>query len=393
MKKNVILNLLFLLISAQIFAQTSPLVLVSAQSELTYKGQSGKKVNIGPGALLALNGSVKIKGKLPVVLLCNEGFNILPEGKTDLSKICGGNTSFKSTGIDGAFANAILASTELAYLNRDQVNEWSMVRDPKNAAGDGWGVGDKGGWGVGDKGGWGVGDKGGWGVGDKGGWGVGDKGGWGVGDKGGWGVGDKGGWGVGDKGGWGVGDKGGWGVGDKGGWGGNGNFIHLIMPIGKLNGKMIRFSWSQPSGPKKYLLRVMDQNGLVVDSATVMDTFINLDLTKRPLVAGTRYSWNVTTVEGEMVKSNELPFEWAPGDPKKAIQSKMSRSKIYYKLDASAKAMMEAVAYEEQSMWYHAADTYSKAKSQDKLNNLVRMMAAAFWTRGRQDVMASEALK
>ena len=345
MKKNVILNLLFLLISAQIFAQTSPLVLVSAQSELTYKGQSGKKVNIGPGALLALNGSVKIKGKLPVVLLCNEGFNILPEGKTDLSKICGGNTSFKSTGIDGAFANAILASTELAYLNRDQVNEWSMVRDPKNAAGDGWGVGDKGGWGVGDKGGWG------------------------------------------------VGDKGGWGVGDKGGWGGNGNFIHLIMPIGKLNGKMIRFSWSQPSGPKKYLLRVMDQNGLVVDSATVMDTFINLDLTKRPLVAGTRYSWNVTTVEGEMVKSNELPFEWAPGDPKKAIQSKMSRSKIYYKLDASAKAMMEAVAYEEQSMWYHAADTYSKAKSQDKLNNLVRMMAAAFWTRGRQDVMASEALK
>ncbi|HNC37104.1 MAG TPA: hypothetical protein PLD32_11105 [Saprospiraceae bacterium] len=345
MKNNVISNLLCLLISGQIYAQTSPLILVSAQSEITYKGQNGKKVNIGPGALLALNGSIKIKGKLPVVLLCNEGFNILPEGKTDLSKICGGNTSVKSIGIDGAYADAILASTELAYLNRDQVNEWSMVRDPKNAAGDGWGVGEKGGWGVGEKGGWG------------------------------------------------VGEKGGWGVGEKGGWGGSGNFVHLIMPIGKVNGKMIRFSWSQPAGPKKYLLRVMDQNGLIIDSVAVTDTFINLDLSKRPLVAGTRYSWNVTTVEGQMVKSNELPFEWAPGDPKKAIQNKMSKSKIYYKLDASAKAMMEAVAYEEQAMWYHAADIYAKTKSQDKQNNLVKMMAAAFWTRGKQDVMASEALK
>ncbi len=369
MKNNVISNLLCLLISGQIYAQTSPLILVSAQSEITYKGQNGKKVNIGPGALLALNGSIKIKGKLPVVLLCNEGFNILPEGKTDLSKICGGNTSVKSIGIDGAYADAILASTELAYLNRDQVNEWSMVRDPKNAAGDGWGVGEKGGWGVGEKGGWGVGEKGGWGVGEKGGWGVGEKGGWG------------------------VGEKGGWGGGEKGGWGGSGNFVHLIMPIGKVNGKMIRFSWSQPAGPKKYLLRVMDQNGLIIDSVAVTDTFINLDLSKRPLVAGTRYSWNVTTVEGQMVKSNELPFEWAPGDPKKAIQNKMSKSKIYYKLDASAKAMMEAVAYEEQAMWYHAADIYAKTKSQDKQNNLVKMMAAAFWTRGKQDVMASEALK
>ncbi|MFN8330187.1 MAG: hypothetical protein U0T81_03055 [Saprospiraceae bacterium] len=37
------INLMFLLISAQIFAQTSPLVLVSAQSEFDYKGRVGKK--------------------------------------------------------------------------------------------------------------------------------------------------------------------------------------------------------------------------------------------------------------------------------------------------------------------------------------------------------------
>ncbi len=376
MKKQSLLYFSFLFIALTLGAQTSPLVLVSQQGELSYKGESKKNLDIAPGALLSINGHLKLKDKSTAVLLCNEGFNVLMSGKVDLKKLCGDSVSVKSLGLDGSFSQSILSSVELAYVAKDQNSGWINVKDAKMNAGDGWGAGEKGGWGAGEKGGWGAGEKGGWGAGEKGGWGAGEKGGWGAGEKGGWG----------------AGEKGGWGAGEKGGWGGNGNSIHLIMPFGKATGKSVRFSWSKPANANSFMLRIMDANQVVLDSMVVKDTFAMVDLTRKTMVAGEHYSWNVTAMGDSPISSNTLMFAPMAGDAKKAIQSKISKSKIYYKLDPVAKMLMEAVAYEQEQMYYHAADTYMKTKKQDSKNNLAKMMHAAFWMRGGMTILADSAM-
>ncbi len=328
MKKQSLLYFSFLFIALTLGAQTSPLVLVSQQGELSYKGESKKNLDIAPGALLSINGHLKLKDKSTAVLLCNEGFNVLMSGKVDLKKLCGDSVSVKSLGLDGSFSQSILSSVELAYVAKDQNSGWINVKDAKMKAGDGWGAGE----------------------------------------------------------------KGGWGAGEKGGWGGNGNSIHLIMPFGKATGKSVRFSWSKPANANSFILKIMDANQVVIDSMVVKDTFAMVDLTRKTMVAGEHYSWNVTAMGDSPISSNTLMFAPMAGDAKKAIQSKISKSKIYYKLDPVAKMLMEAVAYEQEQMYYHAADTYMKTKKQDSKNNLAKMMHAAFWMRGGMTILADSAM-
>ena len=367
------LSLLSLLICGTLLSQTSPLVVVSSTGKFNYIGDAKKNLLVSNGALLASSGKLKVKEKSSVVLLCNEGFNIIKTGNQNLSTLCGGTESISSAGFDGSFSNDVLAAVELTYVLKDQSPAWSKLKDPNSHSGDGWGVKDKGGWGVGDKGGWGVGDKGGWGVGDKGGWGVGDKGGWGVGDKGGWG----------------VGDKGGWGVGDKGGWGGNGSIISPIMPIGYVPSALVRFTWSRPANIGSYVLRIIDINKRIVDSVITKDTFALIDLSKPIYDTDDRFTWNVSTLNNPIeIVSSSYEFSTISEDPMDKIKSKLNKSKIYKKLDPSAKMLMEATAYEQEQLYYNASETYNQVIKKDSKNKLARMMSAAFWVRGGMNLMA-----
>jgi len=350
-------------LNAYLGAQTSPLVLVSKIGSMTYKGESKKNLELVPGSLLSLKGSLKIKEKSSAVILCNEGFNILSAGKADLSKLCGDSVSKRSLGIDGAFSKHIYLALKLNYLLKDQSPGWTAAK-----SGDGWGQKDIDGWGQKDIDGWGQKDIDGWGQKDIDGWGQKDIDGWG------------------------QKDIDGWGQKDIDGWGGKGNKIHLILPVGKISKKSVRFSWSKPAGATSYTVRILDAEKSVLDSMVVTDTFAVIDLSKKILMVGQRYSWNVSSNGDVPIVSNTLQIETMAGDERKAIQTKFAKSRIYYKLDPAAKLLMEAVALEQDQMFNAASETYTKAQKLDSKNNLVKMMHAAFWLRGNLPVLVDWAV-
>ena len=318
-------------LNAYLGAQTTPLVLVSKIGSMTYKGESKKNLELVPGSLLSLKGSLKIKEKSSAVILCNEGFNILSAGKADLSKLCGDSVSKRSLGIDGAFSKHIYLALKLNYLLKDQSPGWTAAK-----SGDGWGQKDIDGWG--------------------------------------------------------QKDIDGWGQKDIDGWGGKGNKIHLILPVGKISKKSVRFSWSKPAGATSYTVRILDAEKSVLDSMVVTDTFAVIDLSKKILMVGQRYSWNVSSNGDVPIVSNTLQIETMAGDERKAIQTKFAKSRIYYKLDPAAKLLMEAVALEQDQMFNAASETYTKAQKLDSKNNLVKMMHAAFWLRGNLPVLVDWAV-
>jgi len=326
-------------LNAYLGAQTTPLVLVSKIGSMTYKGESKKNLELVPGSLLSLKGSLKIKEKSSAVILCNEGFNILSAGKADLSKLCGDSVSKRSLGIDGAFSKHIYLALKLNYLLKDQSPGWTAAK-----SGDGWGQKDIDGWGQKDIDGWG------------------------------------------------QKDIDGWGQKDIDGWGGKGNKIHLILPVGKISKKSVRFSWSKPAGATSYTVRILDAEKSVLDSMVVTDTFAVIDLSKKILMVGQRYSWNVSSNGDVPIVSNTLQIETMAGDERKAIQTKFAKSRIYYKLDPAAKLLMEAVALEQDQMFNAASETYTKAQKLDSKNNLVKMMHAAFWLRGNLPVLVDWAV-
>jgi hypothetical protein len=358
-------------LNAYLGAQTTPLVLVSKIGSMTYKGESKKNLDVGPGSLLSLKGNFRIKEKSSAVILCNEGFNILSAGKADLSKLCGDSVSKRSLGIDGSFSRHILKALKLTFLLKDQASGWGALKN-----GDGWGKQEQDGWGKQEQDGWGKQEQDGWGKQEQDGWGKQEQDGWGKQEQDGWG----------------KQEQDGWGKQEQDGWGGKGTKIHLILPVGKLSKKSTRFSWSRPNGASSYTLRILDAEKMVLDSMVVTDTFAVIDLSKKNLMVGQRYSWNVSSNGDVPIVSNTLQFETMAADEKKAIQTKFAKSRIYYKLDPAAKLLMEAVALEQDQMFNAASETYTKAQNLDPKNILVKMMHAAFWMRGDLPVMAESAV-
>ncbi|MEO6190653.1 MAG: hypothetical protein ABIO44_10160, partial [Saprospiraceae bacterium] len=137
MKKQFQLLISFLVLSSVVFAQTTPMVLVYVQGNIKYKGESKKSLDIGPGALLSINGTIKLDDKSNAMILCNSGFQSLSKGKTAIKKICGGTDDLRSINFDGTFSDYILSAIELTHLVKDQNSGWINVQDEKMMAGDG----------------------------------------------------------------------------------------------------------------------------------------------------------------------------------------------------------------------------------------------------------------
>ncbi len=375
MKKQILISFFFLLVSLILVGQSSPIVLVSSTGKITYVNGTKPPMTIASGAVLDPNGIVTLPEKGAAMIFCNGEYKKLSKGKNVLSKVCGGSTSTKSLNIDGRVADFIVSSLQLALVAEGHTSGWARVTDSKSFAGDGWGAGTgKDGWGAGTgKDGWGAGT-------GKDGWGAGT-------GKDGWGAGT-------GKDGWGAGTgKDGWGAGTgKDGWGGIGKKIHLILPIGKLEAKLIRFSWSKPANSTSYKLEIMDENKAVVHTVTVKDTFADVDLKKLHLKNEEHYSWMVSSVENAESVSDTYQFAIESMDAKKTTEAKLSKSKIYSKADQTTRSLMETVVLESDNWYYDAAQIFSKLKKKDSKNNLVNMMHAAFWMRSGVTEMAEIAI-
>jgi hypothetical protein len=384
MKKQILISFFFLLVSLILVGQSSPIVLVSSTGKITYVNGTKPPMTIASGAVLDPNGIVTLPEKGAAMIFCNGEYKKLSKGKNVLNKLCGGSTSTKSLNIDGRVADFIVSSLQLALVAEGHTSGWARVTDSKSFAGDGWGTQGKDGWGTQGKDGWGTQGKDGWGTQGKDGWGTQGKDGWGTQGKDGWGTQGKDGWG--------TQGKDGWGTQGKDGWGGIGKKIHLILPVGKLEAKLIRFSWSKPANSTSYKLEIMDENKTLVHSAIVKDTFADVDLKKLHLKNEERYSWMVSSVESAESVSDTYQFAIESMDAKKTTEAKLSKSKIYSKADQTTRSLMETVVLESDNWYYDAAQIFSKLKKKDSKNNLVNMMHAAFWMRSGVTEMAEIAI-
>ncbi|MBK6543921.1 MAG: hypothetical protein IPG12_01360 [Saprospiraceae bacterium] len=418
MKNQVLFFISFFGIGLSLIAQTTPIVVVSTHGKMNLITEAKKTLRVGPGAVLAVTGTLNLPAKTTAMIFCNGQFKNLKTGKTSVKDICGGNENKRSLSIDGKFGDYIVSAVELAHIAAQQNAGWMNVKDPKRLSGDGWGTGGS----KGGNDGWGTGGSktgnDGWGATQYGkdGWGTGGSksgnDGWGSLSSNksadGWGTGGSksgnDGWGTGGSksgnDGWGTGGSksgnDGWGTGGSksgnDGWGGLGKSIHLILPLGKLEAKLIRFSWSKPAYSGSYKLEILDAGSKVIHSVTVKDTFADIDLMKLVINHEEQYNWKITASDTAGMVSNVYGFSVVSKESKKEAEAKLAKSKIYAKADQSTRLMMEAVVYEDAEFFYDAAQLYNKLKLKDSLNNLGHMLHAAFWMRGGMFVMSDTAI-
>ncbi len=333
-------------------------VLVSSSGEVGLIPKGKKKAKpVQNGAVLKSTGKLQLGAGAQATVYCNGQFKELAGSPSvELAGVCGdaGNVA-TDAGYD--FGEKLIAAVEMVADAKQRKDGWAMaVGDPKKGS-DGWGLA------VGDP------KKGsdGWGT------AVGDP------KKGsdGWGL------AVGDP------KKGsdGWGtaVGDpkKGsdGWGGKGSSIRLIMPFGKVLATTTPFFWSRPANTEPYKLEILDDANKIVHTASVSDTFAQINLGSMNLNVDQKYHWRVTVSGSKPLTSNELEFEIGTEEERKEILNFANNAALSRTSKSeTVPSLIEAIALEN-GRWYVAAQKQYAELQKKHSDNVVNMMHAAFWMR------------
>ena len=346
-----------------------PAVVISCQGDVYYtSADNAVRLEIAPGAVVKTSGTLQLGDGAVAVVYCNgrmksiqgHGVYALP----DLFKPGG----LATLNFDPDFGKYVRAAVELAAAKQLGDGWTSGVTEPKQA-GDGWGTAVTDPKQAGD--GWGTAVTDPRQAGD----------------------------------GWGTavtdpkqaGD--GWGnavtepkqAGD--GWGGKNADIVLILPFGKLQPDMARFSWSEPKASAACQLEILDQNNEVLYSVTTSESAVQIDLGELNLAPNQIYTWKVRLPEAGGAASGALQFTLLSAEEQAAAAQKASKSSVYPTGDPVLCGIMEAVALEKAG-WYAAADEqYAALLEQHPNNNMLRMMYAAFWMRYRMEQQAKAVLK
>jgi len=374
-----IFNLLmfFVLLRSISFAQseTMPVILVSANTKVTY--QNNSKIDVIPGSIMNKTGTLWINPNGRVVVYHNYMFVEVTADKSpvDLNKLFV-DDELLLTKSEQAFGNkmseAVYTASKSGVKMKNQnalISGWgnNVFGDKTGSGKDGWG--DKTGSG---KDGWG--DKTGSG---KDGWG--DKTGSG---KDGWG--DKTGSG---KDGW--GDKTGSG---KDGWGKNDIMTRSASPGGKYTEGLNKVSWEPLKGTKKYTFVIEDMNHKLVFSTEVKGTEYSFDSNACKLTIGTQYAWYVHHPTKKQV-STPVFFTIIDKEAEGKAVAKIKSSEIYQKSNASVKLLMEAHQAEEEGFLLSAQTKYQMAIQIEPNNSLAKMMYSLFCKNMNEIKSAVEALK
>ncbi len=361
MFKSPILFAIALLLACSLPAQKEqPVILVSSKGKVCYQSPAGGKYQkVAAGAMLRNTGALKLSGKASATVYANGKFEMLGKGNHALASIYGVDDNMRKNNFDTEFGDFLTAAVLLAAAAQGHSPAWLAITDPKTT-GDGWGITDPkkstDGWGIVDpkksSDGWGIVDP--------------------------------------------KKSSDGWGIVDpkksSDGWGGKGNKITLILPFGKLLPESVRFSWSKPANAATYKLDIMDPSKQKIHTATVRDTFFDLDLRSLSLTPGIHYFWQVTVPGNTDLVSNTLEFSLDTKENRTEALHELSTSKLYPIADPATHAMMEALALEVYEWYSPAANTYAALLEQYPKNNMVRMMYAAFWMRYGLRQMADKAV-
>ena len=352
-----IFNLLmfFVLLRSISFAQseTMPVILVSANTKVTY--QNNSKIDVIPGSIMNKTGTLWINPNGRVVVYHNYMFVEVTADKSpvDLNKLFV-DDELLLTKSEQAFGNKM---SEAVYT----ASKSGVKMKNQNALISGWGnnvFGDKTGSG---KDGWG----------DKTGSG---KDGWG--DKTGSG---KDGWG----------DKTGSG---KDGWGKNDIMTRSASPGGKYTEGLNKVSWEPLKGTKKYTFVIEDMNHKLVFSTEVKGTEYSFDSNACKLTIGTQYAWYVHHPTKKQV-STPVFFTIIDKEAEGKAVAKIKSSEIYQKSNASVKLLMEAHQAEEEGFLLSAQTKYQMAIQIEPNNSLAKMMYSLFCKNMNEIKSAVEALK
>jgi len=344
MKKQLTLFAIFLLAISLQAQSPQTVVLVSSSGEVGLIPKGKKKAKpVQNGAVLKSTGKLQLGAGAQATVYCNGQFKELAGSPSvELSSVCGaGGSAATDAGYD--FGEKLIAAVEMVADAKQRKDGWAMaVGDPKKGS-DGWGLA------VGDP--------------KKGsdGWGT------AVGNP------KKGsdGWGTA------VGNP------KKGsdGWGGKGSNIRLIMPFGKVLATTTPFFWSRPANSEPYKLEILDDANKIVHTASVSDTFAQIDLGSLNLNVNQKYHWRVTVSGSKPLTSNELEFEIGTEEERKEILNFANNAALSRTSKSqTVPSLIEAIALEN-GRWYYAAQKQYAELQKKHSDNVVNMMHAAFWMR------------
>ncbi len=323
--------------------QSVVIVSTTGKVALISKGKS-KARPVQAGAVAQTTSQLKLGEGATATLYCGGQFKTVQGGQTiELPSICIEKTGSRALDAEYYFGEKLIAAVEMVAVAKSQGAGWSnSIADPKKS-GDGWGASIADPKKSGD--GWGnsIADP------------------------------KKSGDGWGNS----IADP----KKSGDGWGGKGSSIRLILPEGKVSATNISFSWSRPKTSAPYQLEIQDENNKTVHSISVKDTSAVLDLKGLNLTPDQIYTWKVSVLGGESIVSEELKFSVGSEEELQTIVKEAGSTELSQTAQSPAlRSLVEAVALEEAGWKYAAAQTYATL-AQNKSDNLVRMMHAAFWMR------------
>lgn len=337
-------------------------LIINKHGAVQYRNADGEQHQLRPGSVIRNSGSLELSKDASVVLYTAGNYLTLgAEGTHSLEKLVPAR-GMKKLNYDSRFSQYLMAAIDMVLQAKDG-DGWGDLKT--KGGGDGWGdLKTKGGGdGYGDLTTKGGGD----GYGDgvpktKG-------GGDGYGDLTTKGGGD--GYG-------GLVTKGG---GD--GWGDEEGRSVPILPFGKIPAGPVIFQWSEPKVSKDYVLEILNGAGSIVHSTQVSDNWAQINLESLPLKIDETYAWRIEVPDDAESTSTKVRITIVDEKANDIISKRLRNSDAYQLNDPVLCGLMEAVVLEEKEHFYEAYERYEMLRQNNKENDLVKVMQAAFYVRNQ----------